>query len=237
MNTATLYTCAGHLQIRQGRGDGKFPVVVLNRRENLLSPMELVLWSRLCWRFRDLDHLWREYEAAASDASLPAEQRQEAAFDQTVRRLLSRGLIAEGEGDCPVDALYDLLGDLYISPIDDSFWRRLSLTSKLMVTGRATRATVKTIFRKDIATEQERRIMDLSRQALLSTAELIKCEESGVLDVSSGDKVLAALYYDDATTCYNIAHLMRESPVRDAVVLAVSNLYLRKQIVFQRVCL
>ena len=58
-----------------------------------------------------------------------------------------------------------------------------------------------------------------------------------MLDVSSGEKVLSSLYYDDTTTCYNIAHLMRESPVRDAVVLAVSNLYLRKQIVFQRGCL
>ena len=72
---------------------------------------------------------------------------------------------------------------------------------------------------------------------MLSTAELVKCEETNARDISDSGKLLDALYYDDATTCYNIAHLMRSSPKRDGVVLAVSNLYLRKQILFQRVCL
>lgn len=237
MNTAMLYTCAGHLQLREKQRNERYPVVILNRRAHLLTPMELILWSRLCWRFRDLGHLRREYEAAAKDALLPEEQRQEEAFDQALQRLLARGLVAAGEGDCPVDALYDLVSDLYISPIDDGFWRRLTLTSKLVAAGHAAPATVRSIFPKDRATEQERRILELSRQALLSTAELIKCEESGVLDLSGGDKVLSALYYDDHTTYCNIAQLMQESPARDGVVLAVSNLYLRKQIVFQRVCL
>ena len=234
MNTATLYTCTGHLQVKQTQKNERYPVVILNRREYLLTPMELVLWSRLCWRFRDQKHLWSEYEAAAKEAGLPAREREEEAFRRALKHLMSRGLIAAGEGECQVDALYDLVSNLYISPISDSFWNRLLLTSKLMANGRATPAIVKSILKKDCTTEQEGRILALSRQTLLSTAELVKCEECGVLDVSSGEKVLSSLYYDDTTTCYNIAHLMRESPVRDTVVLAVSNLYLRKQIVFQR---
>ena len=136
-----------------------------------------------------------------------------------------------------MDTLYDLISDLYVAPLDNSFGSRLALLSKLFVSRRATCAIVGNLMRKDRTTEEESRILHLARQALLSTAELIKCDERGIQDISSSDQLLGALYYDDETTCYNISHLMRQSPRRDAVVLAVSNLFLRKQIVFQRTCL
>lgn len=233
MNNNTLYTSVGHLQMRQTKGGAQFPVVRLNQREHLLKPREMVLWSRLCWRFRDLDQMRHEYESAAREISSP-DMPQQDDFDQTLGRLMARGLIVAGEGNTQVEALYDLLSNLYVAPIDDSFWVRLAAASKLALTQRVPRSAIKTLLRKEKTTEQEHRILTLSRQALLSTAELIKCEENGVRDVSSSDKLLTALYYDDTTTSYNIAYLMRKSPMRDAVVLAVSNLYLRKQIVFQR---
>lgn len=237
MNIQTLYTATGHLQMRRAQEGREYPVVVLNRREHLLAPLELVLWSRLCWRFRDLDRLRREYETTAEETGLPELQRQAPSFEHALTQLVARGLIASGEGETQVDALYDLLSNLYITPIDDSFWNRLAAASKLVTVRHVPRAKVRGLFQKECTTDEERRILALSRQALLSTAELIKCEEAGVTDVSSSERVLETLYYDDVTTCYNIAHLMRNSPMRDPVVLAVSNLFLRKQIVFQRACL
>ena len=38
MKTYTLYTCAGQLQLHQGRKGVQVPVVVLNRREQVMEP-------------------------------------------------------------------------------------------------------------------------------------------------------------------------------------------------------
>ena len=77
--------------------------------------------------------------------------------------------------------------------------------------------------------------MALSRQALLSTAELIKCAEVDAKDVSTDEKLMDALYNDDVTTSDNIADMMLAAKNRERVTAAVANLYLRKQIIFQRV--
>ena len=235
MKTYTLYTCTGQLQLRPGRAGVQEPVVVLNRREQGMEPAELILWSRLCWRFRDRGQLWRDFEAAGQ--ILPPEEREEAVFDRLLSRLTARGLIVAGEGDTQVDALYDLLSNLYVTPIDNSFFTRLTSYARLVSAHRVPTAAARKLLKKDRPSDQERRILSLARQALLSTAELVKCEETNARDISDSEKLLDALYYDDATTCYNIAHLMRRSPKRDGVVLAVSNLYLHRQILFQRVCL
>lgn len=237
MDMNTMYTSVGHLQLKQDRAGEPYPVVMLNRREHLMKPAELVLWSRLCWRFQDLARLKMEYETAAGQASLPYREPGAACFDYVLARLQARGLIAHGAGDTQVEALYDLLSNLYIAPIDDGFWRRLTAIPKLVLRRRMSCDDAGRLLRKDRPTAQEQRVLTLAKQAMLSTAELIKCEENDVQDVSNGDRVLDALYYDDETTCYNIAHLMRRSPKRDEVVLAVANLYLRKQIVLQRASL
>ena len=83
--------------------------------------------------------------------------------------------------------------------------------------------------------EQEAQVMALSRQALLSTAELIKCAELGVRDISTDEKLMDALYNDDDTTSDNIADMMLTAKSREQITAAVANLYLRKQIIFQRV--
>ena len=77
--------------------------------------------------------------------------------------------------------------------------------------------------------------MALSRQALLSTAELIKCAEVGARDISTDEKLMDALYNDDDITSDNIADMMLTAKSREWVTVAVANLYLRKQIIFERV--
>ena len=62
-----------------------------------------------------------------------------------------------------------------------------------------------------------------------------KCFEVGVEDISTDEKLLDALYYDEDTTSDNIAMMMLASASRKPVTEAVANLYLRKQIVFERV--
>ena len=71
--------------------------------------------------------------------------------------------------------------------------------------------------------------MALSRQALLSTAELVKCAELGVRDVSSDEKLMDALCNDETTTSDNIADMMLTAESRQWVTAAVASLYLRKR--------
>lgn len=237
MNRTTFYTAVGHLALKCKRGGQTYPVVIVNHREHIIAPADLLLWSRLCWRIREREHLRREYEAAAHEVAGIDARQMEQAFDGILDQLINRGLIATGEGDTQVEALYDLMSDLYVSPLEAGLGSRLAAAAKRLAP-RKTMGNPKESFKhEDRSTKEERRILRLAHQALLSTAELIKCEESGVQDVSNSEKLLGAIYYDDETTCYNIAQLMRKSPKRDGVVLAVCNLFLHKQIVFQRVCL
>ena len=92
----------------------------------------------------------------------------------------------------------------------------------------------KKLFCRDHPTVREAQIMRLSRQALLSTAELIKCVETGTTDISTDSKLMDALYADNDTTSDNIRYLMQNVPSKESVTLAVANLYLRKQIIFER---
>lgn len=66
--------------------------------------------------------------------------------------------------------------------------------------------------------------MALSRQALLSTAELVKCAEVGVRDISTDEKLMDALYNDDDTTSDNIADMMLTAESRERVTVAIANL-------------
>ena len=76
--------------------------------------------------------------------------------------------------------------------------------------------------------------MALSKQALLSTAELIKCAEGGIEDVSTDEKLLNALYSDIDSTSDNLPDMMRGSSQQVPVTLAITNLYLRKQVILER---
>ena len=89
------------------------------------------------------------------------------------------------------------------------------------------------LFRKDRRTDYESRVMRLSRQALLSTAEIIKCVEQDVFSLPSERVLMEKVYGDSETTCQNIASLMKNTRSSQAVTLAVANLYLRQQIILK----
>ena len=78
--------------------------------------------------------------------------------------------------------------------------------------------------------------MTLSGHTPLSTAELIRCAERGVPDTSSDLQMLDLLYGDQETTGDNIVSEMRTAAACQSVTAAVANLYLRKQVIFERAC-
>ena len=122
-----------------------------------------------------------------------------------------------------------------MSPLSESLPLRLAAFLKLTLLKGVPISKARELFQEDQPSEDEAQVMALSRQALLSTAELIKCAEVGARDISTGEKLMAALYDDEYTTSDNIPDMMLTARNRERITAAVANLYLRKQIIFQRV--
>ena len=84
-------------------------------------------------------------------------------------------------------------------------------------------------------TDDEKKVMRLASRAVLSTAEVIKCIEQKILDFSAEDELMGILYHDDYTTSENISDEVKHFPQCRPVLTSVANLYLRKQIIFERI--
>ena len=226
----TLYTAVGHFKKVVTR-DGTYPVVLVNGQEYRLDPQEMAVWTILNWRLLDAQGVEEHYEPLFR--TLMLEERRP--LEHCLGHLVTRGLVAEGLGETDLDALYDLLGGLYVVPISESLPLRTATFFKMLLLDGIPLARAKRVFHKVPLSKREARVMALARQAILSTAELIRCVELGVTDVSSDEKVMDALYSDADTTSDNIGALMRSSQNREPVTLSVANLCLRKQIIFERV--
>lgn len=231
MEKKTYYTAVGHFQRRTNWEGNTYPVVLVNQKEHTMDHQEMAVWAALNWRLLNFRQIERHYDKLARELKL-TEYRT---LENCLWRLESRGLVASGVGETDIDALYDLLNGLYVVPISTSLPLRLATFVKMLLVDGVPFSTAKRIFQWDKPSEGEARVMALSRQALLSTAELIKCVELGVSDLSTDEKVMDALYNDEYTTCDNIGYAMRDSGSKIAVTMAVANLCMRKQIIFERV--
>ena len=231
MNKHTYYTAVGSFQRRTDERGRNYPVILINQKEYYVDIQEMALWTALNWRLLDFGQVQAEYEKLAQDGSIPARRT----LEDCLGRLVTRGLAASGSGETDFEALYDLLGGLYVVPLSESLPLRLAVFLKLTFLKGVSLSKTRELFRKDKPSERETRIMALSRQALLSTAELIKCAELGVRDISTDEKLMDALYNDDDTTSDNIVDMMLTAESREGITAAVANLYLRKQIIFERV--
>ena len=230
MRERTFYTAVGHFK-KVVTQDGAYPVVLVNQQEYRMDPQEMAVWTILNWRLLDAQGVEEHYEPLFR--TLMLEERRP--LEHCLGRLVTRGLVAEGRGETDLEALYDLLAGLYVVPISESLPLRTATFFKLLLLDGVPFARAKRIFQKVRLSEGEARVMDLARQALLSTAELIRCVDLGVTDVSSDDKVMDALYNDTDATSDNMGDLMRASQSREPVTLSVANLCLHKQIIFERV--
>ena len=72
--------------------------------------------------------------------------------------------------------------------------------------------------------------MHLANQALLSSAELIKCVERGVRTLRSDEQLMDCLYDDELTISENLPILMAASRQARPVSAAIANLYLHKNL-------
>ncbi len=184
------YTAVGHFR-RETNADGQsHPVILINWKKYLVDMQEMTVWTALNWQVLDFERLEKEYDRLSWECGV---QPQRTLYN-CLQRLVTRGLVACGAGDTDFEALYDLIGSLYVAPLSESLPLRLATFLKLTVCRGIPISRAMELFRKDQPNAAEARVMSLARQELLSTAELVKCEELGVKDVSTGDKLMEAFY-------------------------------------------
>ena len=225
-----LYTAVGRIQVNGTIGSKRCPMVIINGKEYILDLQEMMLWSVLNWRILTEEELQSLYAEKEHEVGYLAQRKTE----DCMRRLVQRGLVAEGCGVTPADALYDLLAGLYIIPISENIFLRLISFVKLTVFNGVPYTVTKKILRTDKRTDSEKNVIQLAKQALMSTAEIIKCVSLNQIRFDSEECLLDTLYHDDITTSDNLPEYSRALTACRPVLTSVANLYLRKQIIFER---
>lgn len=230
MNTKTLYTAVGRFERQRDSSGRSFPVIRLAGKEYMADLQEMLIWSSLNWRIARKEEIGEIYNRHCQEGHYTAKH----SWEDCVKRLLLRGLIVCGSGESEYDALYDLLSAMYIVPAEGTLPLRVLSFFKLTLIRRIPFSITKKLFLRDRRTEHEQQVMNLARHNLLSTAEIIRCAEKEIHSLANEQAVVDQLYSDPYTTSDNINYLVRSSPKSQAVILAVANLYLRKQIIFER---
>ena len=229
MNT-NLYTAVGKFHVKGSIGSMRCPLVTIGGREFILDMQEMMLWTVLNWRILTEDEIYMLYEKKVQETGFMSARSAE----ECVRRLVQRVLIARGSGDTDEDALYDLLSELYVIPISENLFLRMISFIRLTLFSRLPYSVTKKIFSKDKRNDSEKKVMRLANRAILSTAEIIKCIDQNVLSFTTDEDLLDVLYHDEYTTSDNIAYAVRSLPQCRPVITSIANLYLRKQIIFER---
>ena len=230
MAAKTLYTSIGRLEQRRD-ADGACPVIHLGGKEYMMDIQEIAVWTSIAWHIVRREEIGRLYGRLCQGIDLGTNRT----WSECVDRLLTRGLLVSGTGETEYDALYDMLSALYIIPATGTLWLKAFALLKLTLLGRVSFAAARQLFRRDDRTTGEEHIMHLAGQALLSTAEIIKCMEKGVSNLTDNESIMNAVYDDRSTTSDNLPFTAKTFPGAQNVTLNVANLYLRKQIVFERV--
>lgn len=225
----TFYTAIGRYVLRRDEQGLQYPVVITHRGENILDVQEMIIWSCLLWKVSTYDELKNEYCTQSRNAHICGEY----SLDHYLNRLQQRGLVVSGKDYVGIDAIYDLLSRLYVIPITDSLLAKIGAFISLTIRGVPLRIT-SNIFRSTQLSENESQVLSIARQQMMSTSELIQCVQLGVTDVSTDDKLLEALYSDETTTSDNIHIPSRFAQKQQPVLQAVANLYLKKQIMFEK---
>lgn len=225
-----LYTAVGRTQISKSTNGQNYPMVILNGKENILDLQEMIMWSVLNWRILTATEICTLYNAKEKEVGYISSK----SFENCLNRLVQRGLVAEGIGGTDAEALYDLLSELYIIPISENIILRIFSFIRLTLFNGVPFSVAKRIFGKDKRSDDEKKVMHLARQALLSTAEIIKCVEYDSFNFENEQQLLDTLYSDDLTTCDNLVESARNFKNCRPVLTSVANLLLRRQIILER---
>ena len=224
-----LYTAVGRYELRNEGNGRKQPIVTVNLKEAALTLEEMVLWSCLMWNIMTKEEAKAAFSEKARNTGVNSER-----FDAILQRLEIRNLVVSAEAEKGDIALYKLLANLYVVPINSSLSVKIQAFIRLVLFERVPISVARLVFRSENYTEMEKKVLHLARQSHLSCAEILKCIEEGVTDVSTSEKVLDAIYDDDYSTCDNLGLFMWFYDNHRRILEAISTLYLNRNVILDK---
>lgn len=225
------YTAVGKfIHPSEGRGNLS-PSVVVGHNEYLLDPQELMIWASLSWRFLKLDEIGKYYDKETTEYGYVNDR----SWQDCLNRLIVRGLVVSGRGETDYDALYDLMSPLFIVPLTGNITVRVLTYAKLTLLHHVPASEAKPLLKKDKKTKKEKHLLKLTRQALLTVGELVRCVDKGIRNLDGDDSVMDAIYDDIELTSDNIGATVKYALCCQDVTITVANLYLRQQLIFDSI--
>ena len=221
----TLYTAVGRYELRKTKNDEKQPIVTVDQKEMALSIEELLLWSCLMWGILTKEEAKTYFLKKAERVDVSQER-----FDAVLQRLEVRQLVVSAQAEKGDIALYRLLANLYVIPLESSFMVKVQAFFRFIFFEKLPLTVAKNVFQKENYTEMERRVLHLARKARLSCAEILACIANDEIDTSIGNQ--SELKKEKARD--NLGFFLWFCDGHRKALEAISTLYLNKDIIFDK---
>ena len=221
----TLYTSVGRYELRKNENGEKQPIVTVDQKEMALSREELLLWSCLMWEILTKEEAKTYFLKKAVRMDVSQER-----FDAVLQRLEVRQLVVSAQAEKGDIALYRLLANLYVIPLESSFMVKVQAFFRFIFFEKMPLRVAKNVFQKENYTEMERRVLHLARKARLSCAEILACIANDEIDTSIGNQ--SELQKEKARD--NLGFFLWFCDGHRKALEAISTLYLNKDIIFDK---
>ena len=221
----TLYTAVGRYELRKKENGEKQPIVTVDQKEMALSREELLLWSCLMWEILTKEEAKTYFLKKAVRMDVSQER-----FDAVLQRLEVRQLVVSAQAEKGDIALYRLLANLYVIPLESSFMVKVQAFFRFIFFEKLPLTVAKNVFQKENYTEMERRVLHLARKARLSCAEILACIANDEIDTSIGNQS----EFQKEKARDNLGFFLWFCDGHRKALEAISTLYLNKDIIFDK---
>ena len=204
------------------------PFVVADGEEKALSQIEFIFWTSLHWNVMNKESLNAEFGRRMKKYGLYGD----VSFEKTLARLKTRGLVASKSDYLAVDALYNLIKDLYVVPLGTvNAIKRAFMFSLMLINGVPFDECREAMDGFNLNC-LEKKIVIFSKRLKVSGAELIRISDKNLWDIKSEEDIVP-LAYEEHEDMGTLGNYTRFSKDKNKVLEAIGNLYLKKQIVFE----
>lgn len=221
----TLYTSVGRYELRKNENGEKQPIVTVDQKEMALSREELLLWSCLMWEILTKEEAKTYFLKKAVRMDVSQER-----FDAVLQRLEVRQLVVSAQAEKGDIALYRLLANLYVIPLESSFMVKVRAFFRFIFFEKLPLTVAKNVFQKENYTEMERRVLHLARKTRLSCAEILACIANDEIDTSIGNQS----EFQKEKARDNLGFFLWFCDGHRKALEAISTLYLNKDIIFDK---
>ncbi len=218
-----FYVTKGKLVVRNSE-----PLVVAEGETKPLSQAEFILWTSLHWNVMNKESLKAEFSRRMKKYGLYGD----VSFEQTLARLKTRGLVTSKSDYLAVDALYNLVKDLYVIPLGTvNVFKKAMMFGIMLINGVPFDKCREAMDGFNL-NNLEKQIVGFSKRLKVSGAELIRISDKDLWDIESEEDIVP-LAYEEHEDIESIGNFIRFSKDKNKVLEAIVNLYLKKQIVFE----